>query len=61
MTFGQLLVELEQLKKNDAKLLECPLTLCEADGGYPLTLAVTLPGRQLFLMVPPAEESDDAP
>lgn len=56
MTFGQLLVELENLKKEDSKLLENDLVIRHSDGDQWLTLAVTLPGRQLVLIA----EVDDA-
>lgn len=59
MTFGQILVELEALKKSDPKLLECDAVV---QAGYDqdfVTLAVTLPGRQLVLM-PYVPEGTDA-
>lgn len=58
MTFGQLLVELESLKKSDPKLLENDLVV---QAGYDqdfVTLAVTLPGRQLMLIPYMAGEPD---
>jgi hypothetical protein len=56
MTFGQLLVELEALKKNDPKLLEGDLVF-QSEGEYFVTLAVTLPCRQLVL-IPMMEDAD---
>lgn len=50
MTFGQLLLELEGLRKTDAKMLEQSLTV-HADGTeYPIELAVVLPDRRLKLI-----------
>lgn len=49
MTFGQLLIQLEELRKNDPKLLE---TECQFE------LAVTLPGRQLFFVEKDEEDAD---
>lgn len=50
MTFGQLLVQLEELKKSDPDLLK---------SDCPYDLAVTLPGRKLFF-VDWNEEDEDA-
>lgn len=51
MTFGQLFVELEALKKSDPKLLENDLVLRTSEGDTWLELAVTLPGRQLVFVI----------
>lgn len=57
-TFGQLLVELEALKKEDPKLLEQDLVI--NDGGeYFIELAVTLPGRKLTFIAKPETEPED--
>jgi len=57
MTFGQLLVELQSLKESDPKLLENDLVIRTDGQDYFVTLAVTLPGRQLLLLTFP-EDSD---
>lgn len=51
MTFGQLLIQLEELKKSDPDLLK---TDC------PFELAVTLPGRKLFFVENEEAEEEDA-
>lgn len=58
MTFGQLLTELQNLKKEDAKLLETPVRIYEADSYTDLALAVTLPGRQLVFIPNPIADED---
>lgn len=50
MTFGQLLIELEGLKKTDAKMLEQKLTVHSNGEEFEIELAVILPDRRLKLI-----------
>lgn len=50
LTFGQLLMELEGIKKSDPKLLENAAVLRTDAGDTFVELAVTLPSRELILL-----------
>ena len=59
MTYGQLLIELEGLKKEGDSFMKQEVVIRWPEGSLGIELAVTLPGREL-IFVQAVTEADDA-